>query len=158
MRRIMSTNSAADIRRQQLRLWIATHFAGKQADFINSTNDGISQINQGELSGLLSNKSFGEKRARRLEEQAKMPRGYLDGLHQQTGAPILSDSTTPGYTSAEPPPRWPFTRVSQQRLERLRRSLGAQRGAQAMSDIDEMLETVVLTWERRADEDKSAAA
>ena len=159
MRRIMTTNSLANTRRKQLRLWIDVHFAGKQAEFIKSTNDGTTQINQGELSGLLSSKSFGERRARRLEEQANMPRGYLDGQHQQAaGALIVSDSASPGFAPAEPPPRWPFARVSQQRLSHLRKSLGTQRGAQAMADIDEMLETVVLKWERRADEDKSAAA
>lgn len=157
MTKIMSTESAADIRRRQLRQWIATHFDGVQSEFIKSTNDGTTQINQGELSGLLSSKSFGEKRARRLEEQAKMPRGYLDGLQAPTSSAIIaSDVVAPSHNPT--PARWPFTRVTPHRLESLRKSLGPQRGHQAMRDIDEMLETVVLKWERRAEEDKSAAA
>lgn len=159
MAKIMSTESAADIRRRQLRQWIAMHFDGVQSEFIKSTNDGATQINQGELSGLLSSKSFGEKRARRLEEQAKMPRGYLDGVQEPASSAILaSEEVATGYTNASTPSRWPFARVTQYRLESLRKLLGPQRGHQAMRDIDEMLETVVLKWERRAEEEKSAAA
>ena len=154
MTKTMSTESAADIRRRQLRQWIATRFDGVQAEFIKSTFDGNTQINQGELSGLLSSKSFGEKRARRLEEQAKMPRGYLDGLCTQTAKMDAREPTAPYSTHA----KWPFASVTPIRLERLRSSLSPERRLQAMQDIDEMLETVVLKWERRASEEKSAAA
>lgn len=160
MTKIMSTESAADIRRRQLRQWIAMHFDGVQSEFIKSTNDGTTQINQGELSGLLSSKSFGEKRARRLEEQAKMPRGYLDGVQAQASSALhTGEEVANSYHKEAPPPaRWPFSSVTLHRLEKLRKLLGPQRGPQAMRDIDEMLETVVLKWERRAEEDKSAAA
>ena len=56
-----ATNPAAENRRRQLRKWIDQHFGGSQTQFILSTNDGEKQINQGELSGLLGKKSFGEK-------------------------------------------------------------------------------------------------
>lgn len=59
-------------RRQRLQEWLDANFDGKQALFIAATG-----INQGELSGLLRNKSFGEKKAEALEQQAKMPAGYL---------------------------------------------------------------------------------
>lgn len=59
-------------RRQRLREWIDTRYDGTDAKFIADT-----KINQGELSGLLRSKSFGEKRAATLEAQAKMPPGYL---------------------------------------------------------------------------------
>lgn len=59
-------------RRARLQAWIDTHYKGSQASFIAATG-----INQGELSGLLKNKSFGEKRAASLEIQARMPAGYL---------------------------------------------------------------------------------
>lgn len=66
-------NSAiVSARRARLREWIATHFNDSKADFVRATG-----INQGELSGLLRNKSFGEARAANLESQAKMPAGYL---------------------------------------------------------------------------------
>lgn len=60
-------------RRRKLAQWIDTHHSGIQADFINKTG-----VNQGELSGLLKEKSFGEKKARKLEEQAGMPAMWLD--------------------------------------------------------------------------------
>ena len=63
-----------DVRRQNLRLWIEDKYEGSQARFVDATG-----INQGELSGLLKTKSFGEKKARKLESQAGMPDGYLDG-------------------------------------------------------------------------------
>lgn len=72
----MTTNSpVVAYRRKRLKQWIDDHFNGVQQEFIAATG-----INQGELSGLLRTKSFGEKRARRLEEQANMPMGYLDQL------------------------------------------------------------------------------
>lgn len=151
-------NPAAENRRRQLRRWIDTRFGGVQAEFIKSTNDGDSQINQGELSGLLGTKSFGERRARNLEKQAKMPAGYLDEAPSQPGAPQLATEQSPGgFPSPSTNPTWPFNRVSLRRLQELQRSLGHQ-GAEAMHDIDETLEIAVEKWERRLTRKKSAAA
>lgn len=61
------------IRRARLREWIDLKCEGSQANFIALTG-----INQGELSGLLKSKSFGEKKARALEAVAGMPVRYLD--------------------------------------------------------------------------------
>jgi phage repressor protein C with HTH and peptisase S24 domain len=60
-------------RRARLRAWIDQHCNGSQAQFVEMTG-----INQGELSGLLRTKSFGEKKARSLEVSAGMPVGWLD--------------------------------------------------------------------------------
>ncbi len=65
--------TTADIRRMNLKKWIDDHHEGKQAALIEKTG-----INQGELSGLLKNKSFGEKKARSLEALAGMPSMWLD--------------------------------------------------------------------------------
>jgi len=80
-------------RRARLREWIDSRFGGSQSAFVASTG-----INQGELSGLLKTKSFGEKRAASLERVAKMPPGYLvsplttDGLGQkQADIPSTDD-------------------------------------------------------------------
>jgi len=67
------TRIVVDARRRQLRAWIEKQFDGQQARFVEATG-----INQGELSGLLKKKSFGEKRARSLELLAGMPYLYLD--------------------------------------------------------------------------------
>lgn len=70
----MSTTDARIVaaRRQRLREWIDRHYEGSQAAFVAAT-----RVNQGELSGLLRNKSFGEKRAATMEQCAGMPAGYL---------------------------------------------------------------------------------
>lgn len=60
-------------RRINLRKWIDKNHNGVQASFMEVTG-----INQGELSGLLNKKSFGEKKARSLETLAGMPFLYLD--------------------------------------------------------------------------------
>jgi len=59
-------------RRKRLQEWIDTHYHGSRSSFVQATS-----INQGELSGLLKTKSFGERRAASLEKIAGMPPGYL---------------------------------------------------------------------------------
>ena len=70
-------------RRKRLRQWINDHYDGVQASFVAAT-----EINQGELSSLLRDKSFGEKRARAIERAAGMPALYLDGTDRVVGMPI----------------------------------------------------------------------
>jgi phage repressor protein C with HTH and peptisase S24 domain len=76
-------NAESDIvtnRRKRLQYWIDEQFNGVQSAFIEdiAVRTGVS-ANQGELSGLLSGKkSFGEKKARKLELQAGMPGFWLD--------------------------------------------------------------------------------
>ena len=144
-------------RRRRLKLWIDTNCDGSQKLFIASTNDGEKQINQGELSGLLRSKSFGEKRARALERQARMPAGYLDA-----GQSSNYEQQTQLVTEKLPTKRqtWPFKKVSQERLNDLKASLGEQNFAAAINDMDELLESAVIKWERRSEAsiDKSAAA
>ncbi|ALN79478.1 hypothetical protein [Lysobacter antibioticus] len=65
-------NPKVATRRARLQAWIDQHHGGKQADFVRAHN-----LNQGEISLLLKNKSFGEKRAAALEKAAGMPAGYL---------------------------------------------------------------------------------
>lgn len=154
----MSTpvNPASDNRRRQLRRWIDKHFGGSQTEFIASTNDGDKQINQGELSGLLKTKAFGEKRARRLEAQAHMPALYLE---QDSDSPFERKLAEPGdaHANRARPTGWPFTRVTLRRLHDLKRALGPHKGVEAIHDIDETLELAVQKWERRADAKKSTA-
>ena len=91
------------IRRARLKHWIDTRFNGRQADFIAAANE---RINQGEVSNLLKDKSFGEKRARRLEQQANMPEGYLDtpidkdaAVGDAVGSFSQDDAIPAGYTA-----------------------------------------------------------
>lgn len=97
------------VRRRQLQAWIDDKFAGVQSAFLADIAARTGQpANQGELSGLLSGKkSFGEKKARKLEEQAGMPAAWLDWVNQtettdpaskSVGVPSISvDETGQGY-------------------------------------------------------------
>lgn len=72
----------AAVRRARLKQWIGEQCGGVQARFIDATG-----MNQGELSGLVKGvKPFGEKKARKLEELAGMPPGYLSQVPQTAAA------------------------------------------------------------------------
>lgn len=88
-------------RRKALARWIKERFDGVQAAFIASTKDASgATINQGELSALLKNKSFGEKRARALEVQAGMPDDYL--VRPEEFAQLSADDLA-AYSVAQQP-------------------------------------------------------
>ena len=76
-------------RRFWLKKWIDANYEGSQAAFIEATG-----INQGELSGLLRTKSFGEKKARALEKQSGMPVSWLDqpqNTIENVPLPVISE-------------------------------------------------------------------
>ena len=148
-------NPAAENRRLQLRKWIEQHFGGSQALFIAATNNGEKQINQGELSGLLRDKSFGERRARSLEKQAGMPAGYLD---DQSSSPINKVAEINTQTNIAVTTGWPFSKVPLRRILDLKAALGVRKGIEAMHDIDDTLEVAVMKWEQRVAHAKSHAA
>ena len=77
--------NTTDLRRHNLRQWITQHHNGQQTKFAQAI-----AINQGELSALLKNKSFGEKKARKIEQAANMPDMWLDQDHQDRHAPTTS--------------------------------------------------------------------
>ena len=77
-------------RRTNLRKWIDDHHNGSQASFMELTG-----INQGELSALLKDKSFGEKKARLLEDQSGMPFLYLDKDPVDNVSPIDAEGLVP---------------------------------------------------------------
>jgi SOS-response transcriptional repressor LexA len=78
-------------RRSRLRGWIDLKCEGSQARFVEVTG-----INQGELSGLLKTKSFGEKKARTLEIHAGMPPMYLDAVDDDSNVSALVNNVSPG--------------------------------------------------------------
>lgn len=103
------SNDDVENRRAQLLLWIQSHYGGVRARFVEAT-----EINQGELSGLLSKKSFGEKRARSLEVQAGMPPKYLERRDQVTSNVVSAEESRAHYASD-----WPFKRVTRDQYARL---------------------------------------
>lgn len=80
--------TAQDTRRARLAKLINEKFAGSQTRFIEVTGE-----SQSEVSGLLRSKSFGERKARKIEQRAGLPPGWLDGitLVDEVGRDIQSD-------------------------------------------------------------------
>lgn len=98
-------------RRRQLRRWIDDHCGGIQSRFAIEN-----ELNAGEVSGLLKEKSFGEKRARSLETKSGMPFKYLE---QQAGSVPLKRRSEQPMASAEPSADWPFRRVTHEQYSLL---------------------------------------
>lgn len=65
-----------ELRRHNLRCWIKRLHGGRQSAFAAAAG-----VNTGELSGLLKSKSFGEKKARKIEQDAGMSAMWLDTDH-----------------------------------------------------------------------------
>ena len=80
-----------DIRRARLAQLIRERYES-QADFVSKTG-----ANQGEVSALLKNKSFGEKKARKIEADCGLPHGWLDTMdEQQENSPSSEEPLIPG--------------------------------------------------------------
>lgn len=62
-----------DIRRVRLAQLIRERYQGSQAKFVDETGE-----NQSEVSGLLRTKSFGERKARKLEAKCNLIEGWFD--------------------------------------------------------------------------------
>ncbi len=91
----MSTRSEAAVRdaenrRARLRQWIDENFGGVQAAFVARHS-----LNQGEISALLKDKSFGSVKARNLEAKTGMPERYLDAMAGDEVASTPSEPTLP---------------------------------------------------------------
>jgi len=146
-------------RRRQLRRWIDVKFSGRQTEFIASTYDPETdkQINQGELSGLLKNKSFREVRARNLEKQGHMPPDYLDSTSDPNDATMIRFVAEPTVGGRAAPPRitWPFVRASYGRFGALRIKLGPKRYNEAITELDGYLDGMLIKWEREAAEKRA---
>ena len=134
-------------RRNQLQRWIDERYTGVKAAFIASTNDGETQINQGEVSALLQDKAFGERRARSLEKQAGMPPGHLD--QNETGG-------NPAIPPSSPENQWPFSFHLLTRYQTLMTALPKRKALQASRDIESLVDVAVSKWERVAASEKTA--
>jgi len=94
----MDNKEIQDNRRARLRRLIKERYKS-QADFVQITGE-----NQGEVSGLLSTKSFGEKKARKLESKCGLPAGWFDVLDS---ADNLETPAAPSdQASFGPAPPW----------------------------------------------------
>jgi hypothetical protein len=146
-------------RRRQLRRWVDAKCGGVQSVFVASTvvvaEDGEeTQVNAGEISGLLNKKSFGERRARNLEGQAGMPANYLDSTSDPNSDTIVRFVAEPAARSSATASSivWPFRLASYKRLTGLRPSLGIKRYNEAIHYMDRYLDVMLKDLEREADE------
>jgi hypothetical protein len=64
-----------DTRRARLAQLIQEKYGGSQTKFVEETGE-----SQSEVSGLLRSKSFGERKARKIEQKAGLTPGWLDGI------------------------------------------------------------------------------
>ncbi|WP_429562071.1 helix-turn-helix domain-containing protein [Paraburkholderia sp. MM6662-R1] len=81
--------STAEHRRERLRHLIDSRYKGRQVDFLKDSGE-----SQSEISGILNGrKSFGEKKARKIERTLDLPEGWLDSTtpaRQPSAAELLS--------------------------------------------------------------------
>ncbi|MFC5551776.1 hypothetical protein [Massilia aerilata] len=111
-----------DIRRARLAQLIQERYGNSQARFVDETGE-----NQGEVSGLLRAKSFGERKARKLEAKCNLPAGWLDvdpkseAAEQAAQAPSLRPQP-PLYVVEKVEPQWmALVHVTQRELDLLTR-------------------------------------
>lgn len=97
-----------DIRRARLAELIQRY--GSQAKFIDETGE-----NQSEISRLLRDKSFGERKARKLEVKCNLPSGWFDRPPGSNGLSVVAgegagesqETKRPGLTVVERvEPQW----------------------------------------------------
>lgn len=86
------------IRRARLAQLIRDRFDGSQAKFVDTTGE-----NQGEVSALLRDKSFGEKKARKIESKCSLSHGWLDMIEGDLDAQGQSQA---GPAASVPIGRW----------------------------------------------------
>ncbi|PHM20955.1 MAG: hypothetical protein CK604_00660 [Curvibacter sp. PD_MW3] len=114
MNQLGNTESVTDTRRTKLRSWISTHCQGLQSEFLVSCARNGYELSQSELSGLLRQKSFGEKKARAIEKGAGMPINYLDT--PEVAGPLTLELREP---SPAPYLAWPFKKIRPAQYELL---------------------------------------
>lgn len=88
----------ADNRRARLRQWIDERYGGSQASFVAEH-----KLNQGEISSLLKDKSFGSVKARNLETLTGMPERYLDDRQGSVPSPTPAPVGVPTSSREAPP-------------------------------------------------------
>jgi hypothetical protein len=125
-------------RRRQLWQWLLDNFGGSQTAFLDDLQERGHEMNQGELSGLLKKKSFGEKKARSLETKAGMPHRYLNPTFDVVELRLREQATT-AYL-------WPFATITPDLYNNVLR------------DMDRaIIETMAMTLlEARANSEKHA--
>jgi len=103
-----------DIRRARLAQLIRERYDGSQARFVDETGE-----NQGEVSGLLRAKSFGERKARKLEAKCQVPTGWLDIEDEEAARKALRNDKESAALSTLRPLRAELTVVENVEPQRM---------------------------------------
>ena len=138
-------------RRRQLWQWLLDNFGGSQIAFLADIDKRGHPMNQGELSGLLKNKSFGEKKARSLEVKAGMPARYLNPL------PELVELRA--REAASKPYIWPFATITPDQYNNvLREKDRAAIESMAMNLLEARFDAEKHSMPAQQEQPKSASA
>lgn len=112
-----------EVRRQRLRLWLATHpVPPKEKSY-------FSQL-------LTGTASFGERAARRLEKTYKMGAGFLDTVEEGALFTGTMDASAPEAT-------WPFPEIAFERVE-------AWRGHPQFDELRIRIDEILRGFEKEA--------
>ena len=139
-------------RRRQLWQWLLDNFGGSQNAFLAELGERGHPMNQGELSGLLKNKSFGEKKARSLEGKAGMPPRYLN-------PPPEAVEQRAREAAAAKPYMWPFAVITPDQYNNvLREKDRAAIESMAMNLLEARIEAEKHGTPAHQEQPKSASA
>lgn len=102
-----------DIRRERLASLIQERYEGSQSLFVERTGE-----NQGEVSALLRNKSFGEKKARKIEQKCNLPEGWLDlaPMESNVGPELLTPPKANVTAFDDIPPKDNYVQVPEAKV------------------------------------------
>jgi hypothetical protein len=104
-----------DIRRARLAQLIRERYDGSQARFVDETGE-----HQSEVSGLMRTKSFGERKARKLETKCQVPVGWFDIEDEEAARRALLAEKEPTSPSAlRPLPRPELTVIENLEPQRM---------------------------------------
>lgn len=146
----------------ELRTWACDGMTVRLAERIARSDSYVARMLYEE--GKAGKKRIGDDMLDVLEAAFGLDHGWFD-------LPLATPMTGPGQTqiplappeSSTPPPislasrrqpmHWPFHAVTYQRLMDLKASLGPKHGAEALRDIDALLDVAVTKWERQGKTD-----
>lgn len=150
------------LRLLELRTWACDGMTARLAERIARSDSYVARMLYEE--GKAGKKRIGDDMLDVLESAFGLPHGWFEfplGTPMNAGAqaglplpePEGSGSPAVDLASRRPPIHWPFHTVTYQRLMDLKITLGPRHGAEALRDIDALLDVVVTKWERQGKTD-----
>ena len=142
----------------ELRDWECEGKVARLAERLSRTDSYVARMLYED--GKAGKKRIGDDMTDIIEGAFGLPPGWME---MPLGTRPEASPLAPPHRAAEPGARdaasatrplhalrWPFPTVTYQRVMELKRTLGTKRGAEAMRDIDALLDVAVIKWERTA--------